>query len=177
LERSRHSDRPKIFMSQKRIVQKPQAPDFRKIGDENKNDARRRVYWLVGMVFALFAGYQLMQGFTGIVNTSNFIASAKTIQAPVARHESLGRNGNVPVIEFNVDGKSYSARGSYDCGNQCPQVGTMVEIAYDPTSPSTNFINDFANKWLPSILNLVISFIALLGAIVAFLFTRPPVAR
>jgi hypothetical protein len=164
-------------MSQKRITNKPQAPDFRKLGDENKNDTRRKVYWLVGMVFALFAGYQLLQGFSGIVTTSNFIGSAKMIHAPVTRHEAQGRNGNVPVVEFNVDGKSFMARGAYDCGNQCPQVGSPIEIAYDPNAPSVNLINDFANKWLPSVLNLVISFIALLGALVAFLFSRPPIRR
>jgi hypothetical protein len=135
---------------------------------------RRRVYMLIGIVFGIFAAYQLMTGASQIINTANFLADGIAAEGEVLRIDPLGRNGNVPVVSFTVDGQAFVVTGSADCGSFCPQTGSRVDIIYTQGAPAAARINDFGNLWWDGAINLLISFGALLAAFVALLFSRPP---
>jgi len=58
----------------------------------------------------------------------------------------------VPIVEFEVDGKTYSFEG--DTASDPPQydVNENVPVLYDPSDPNTAQINKFSERWLMPII-------------------------
>ena len=53
--------------------------------------------------------------------------------------------GFAPVVEFNVEGQTYSVVGTYT-DPQTSVVGDHIEVIYDPGNPNTALVNDFPGR-------------------------------
>jgi hypothetical protein len=69
------------------MAKKPQPPNLRKLGEEDKTTSQRRVALLVWIVFAIFAAYSLWNGDWGIGILSAMAAALAFIfsRPPVKR--------------------------------------------------------------------------------------------
>jgi hypothetical protein len=68
-----------------------------------------------------------------------------------------------PVIEFNVDGQTYSFDGENASYPPAYEVGEEVSVLYDPADPNTAQINKWTERWLfPIIIIPAMIFTALL---------------
>jgi hypothetical protein len=58
----------------------------------------------------------------------------------------------VPIVEFQVDGKTYSFDGNTASDPPEYDVNENVPVLYDPSDPSTAQINKFSDRWLMPII-------------------------
>lgn len=52
-----------------------------------------------------------------------------------------------PVVEFNVNGQTYTFESGNASDPPAYQVGDVVEVRYDPTAPSTAQIDSYFERW------------------------------
>jgi hypothetical protein len=53
-----------------------------------------------------------------------------------------------PVVEFQVNGQTYSFENDTASSSPDYEIGSEVRILYDPADPNTAQINTFASRWL-----------------------------
>jgi hypothetical protein len=53
-----------------------------------------------------------------------------------------------PVVEFQVNGQTYSFEDSNATSSSDYAVGSEVRVLYDPQDPNTAQINEFTSRWL-----------------------------
>jgi hypothetical protein len=53
-----------------------------------------------------------------------------------------------PVVEFQVDGQTYSFEDDTASSSPNYEIGSEVRILYDPADPNTAQINTFSSRWL-----------------------------
>jgi hypothetical protein len=98
-----------------------------------------RVFIIIGGCFALigvgFAAYSVV-----------FASGAERVEGTVT--EMVGGNRKAPVVEYQVDGKSYVFRDSISTAPPAYDVGDKVVILYRPDDPRRAQIDSFVGRWL-----------------------------
>lgn len=144
--------------------------------DQKQENTRRGVAMLIMLVLAGYALYNVYVGSQSVLATNTFLLNAKMAQGTITRIEQVsGRaGGNYPVVTFQDDStKSVTFTHHVGCGRTCPAPNTTITVYYDPANPQIALLDGFLNTWYPSIELFGISFISLLGAGVAFIYTLP----
>jgi hypothetical protein len=121
------------------------------------------------IVFAnlFFAGFCLWGAYAGYVSWQLEQNGESTTGMVTRLEESSDSDGGCcvysPVIEFEVNGQTYSFEGDTASYPPAYEVGEEVSVLYDPTDPNTAQINKRTERWLmPIILIPAMIFTALL---------------
>lgn len=93
-------------------------------------------------VFAAVVAYRLET--TGVVTEGTVIALDESY--------SDGSVAYDPVVEFTVDGQTYTFESGNASSPPAYQVGERVSVIYDPNNPSVAQINKYSERWLFPIL-------------------------
>ena len=116
--------------------------------------------WLLLAVFAAWLGWR----------SYNLTANGSVAEGTVVRileDEVSATSDFYPVVEFEVDGQTYSvqSQNSYRWWNRYLRfpVGKQVEMRYDPANPESVEINSWWDIWNESILLSVFTAFAAIG--------------
>jgi hypothetical protein len=75
-----------------------------------------------------------------------------------------------PVVEFDVDGQTYTFEGGNASDPPAYKVDEVVNVIYDPSDPSTAQIDSFFERWIFPI--IIIPAMIFTAAILNFLMIR-----
>jgi hypothetical protein len=105
------------------------------------------VIWLLMAVLAVYLGMRSYRlSVNGEVVTGTVVRLVED-----DREGSSSFNDIFPVVEFEVDGQTYSVRSqnNYRWWNQYTRfgIGKQVEMRYDPADPASAEINSWADLW------------------------------
>lgn len=98
-----------------------------------------------------FLGFCLWGAYAGYISwglqQTGQITSGELVQMEESNSDEGGPVYS-PVIEFNVNGQTYTFEG--DTASSPPQykVGQEVRVRYDPSNPNTAQIDKFTERWL-----------------------------
>jgi hypothetical protein len=128
-----------------------------------------RLYIGCWIIFAnlFFAGFCLW-GVYAAYTSWTLEQNGQTVTGQVVElEESNSSEGGCcvysPVIEFQVNGQTYSFDGDTASDPPAYEVGEEVSVLYDPADPDTAQINKWSERWLmPIILIPAMLFAALL---------------
>jgi hypothetical protein len=117
-----------------------------------------RLYIGCAMIFGnlFFAAFCLWGAYSAVVSW-RLQTSGETTTGTVTRlEESETSEGYCcvysPVVEFQVNGQTYSFENGTASSSPEYQVGGEVQVRYDPADPNTAQINSFSARWLFPIL-------------------------
>ena len=133
--------------------------------------------WFVGLNLAwlLLAGLTAWLGWRSYTLTTNGEVVTGTVVRLVEDDESAFDSDIYPVVEFDVDGKTYSVRSqnNYRWWNRYTRfpVGRQVEMRYDPANPETAEVNSWWDVWKETIILGVFTVIAAI-AVNVYVFFR-----
>lgn len=96
-------------------------------------------FCLWGM-YALFTAYKL--------ETSGSTTTGTVIEMEESSTNEGGCCVYSPVIEFQVNGQTYTFDGGNASNPPAYQVGETVPVIYDPNDPDTAQINKWGERWL-----------------------------
>ena len=121
-----------------------------------------------------FAGFCLWGVYAGYVSWT-LEQNGETVTGSVVRlEESDSSDGGCcvysPVIEFNLNGQTYSFEGDNASYPPAYEVGESVSVLYDPAEPHTAQINKWSERWLFPI--LIVPAMTLGALIVNFFMIR-----
>ena len=106
-------------------------------------------------VYALFTAYKL--------ETSGSTTTGTVIEMEESSTSEGGCCVYSPVIEFQVNGQTYTFDGGNASNPPAYRVGETVPVIYDPNDPDTAQINKWSERWLfPLIIIPAMLFAALL---------------
>jgi hypothetical protein len=136
---------------------------------EKVGGVMNRAYIGCGTILAnlFFAGFCLWGAYAGYTSW-RLEQNGETITGTVIEmEESDTSEGGCcvysPVIEFNVNGQSYTFEGGNASYPPAYEVGEQVSVLYDPADPETAQINKWTERWLfPIIIIPAMLFAALL---------------
>lgn len=138
--------------------------------------AANRVYTGCVTILAnlFFAGFCLWGVYAGYVSWT-LEQNGETVTGGVVRlEESDSSDGGCcvysPVIEFNLNGQTYSFEGDNASYPPAYEVGESVSVLYDPADPHTAQINKWSERWLFPI--LIVPAMTLGALIVNFFMIR-----
>ena len=138
--------------------------------------AANRVYTGCVTILAnlFFAGFCLWGVYAGYVSWT-LEQNGETVTGGVVRlEESDSSDGGCcvysPVIEFNLNGQTYSFEGDNASYPPAYEVGESVSVLYDPAEPHTAQINKWSERWLFPI--LIVPAMVLGALIVNFFMIR-----
>lgn len=113
-----------------------------------------RLYIGCVMIFGnlFFAAFCLWGAYSAVVSWRLQTSGEITTGTVVRLEESETSEGACcvysPVVEFQVNGQTYSFEN--DTATSAPdyQIGGEVKVRYDPADPNTAQIDTFSNRWL-----------------------------
>ena len=117
-----------------------------------------RLYIGCGTIFAnLFFMAFCLWGVYAAYISWQLQTNGKTTTGIVTRLEEQSSPENgcctyVPVIEFEVDGRTYSFEGGTASNPPAYHLNEEVTVLYDPADPNTAQIDKFLERWLMPIL-------------------------
>ena len=91
-------------------------------------------------VYALSTAYKL--------ETSGSTTTGTVIEMEESSTNEGGCCVYSPVIEFQVNGQTYTFDGGNASDPPAYQVGETVPVIYDPSDPNTAQINKWSERWL-----------------------------
>lgn len=106
------------------------------------------------LIFAnlFFAGFCLWGAYAGYISWTLEQEGVTTTGTVVRLEESDSAEGGCcvysPVIEFTVDGQTYSFDGDTASDPPAYRVGEEVSVLYHPDEPETAQINKWSERWL-----------------------------
>jgi hypothetical protein len=112
-----------------------------------------RLYIGCTMIFGnlFFAAFCLWGAYSAVVSW-RLQTSGEITTGTVARLEESTHEGYCcvysPVVEFQVNGRTYSFENDSASSSPEYQVGSEVQVRYDPADPNTAQINTFSASWL-----------------------------
>lgn len=137
-------------------------------------------YWLrqgcimlvSNLLFLGFFGWGVYAAFTAYrLETNGAVTEGVVIQMEESRTD--GNTTYSPVIEFQVNGQSYTFENNISSNPPQYEVGDRVAVRYDREDPSTAQIDKWSERWLmPVILIPAMCFTALVVNGLAFLSWR-----
>ena len=127
---------------------------------------------LFGNLFlAAFCSWGVYAGYTSWRLQSEGVTTTGTV---IQMEESNSSEGGCcvysPVVEFTVNGQTYSFDGGNASDPPAYRVGEVVNVIYDPSDPGTAQINKWSERWLFPI--LIIPAMIFTAAILNFFMIR-----
>ena len=127
---------------------------------------------LFGNLFlAAFCLWGVYAGYTSWRLQNEGVTTTGTV---IQMEESSSSEGGCcvysPVVEFTVNGQTYSFDGGNASDPPAYRVGEVVEVIYDPSDPGTAQINKWTERWLFPI--LIIPAMIFTAAILNFFMIR-----
>ncbi len=117
--------------------------------------------WLLLAAFAVFLGWR---GYR--LSTEGEVVTAVVVRW-VEEDTSAYFTDIYPVVEFQVNGETYSVRSqnNYRWWNKYTRfpLGGEVEMRYDPASPETAEINSWIDLWGESIILALLTIVCAVG--------------
>jgi hypothetical protein len=113
-----------------------------------------RLYIGCAMIFGnlFFAAFCLWGAYSAVISWKLQTSGEITNGTVTRLEESKTREGYCcvysPVVEFQVDGQTYSFENDSASSSPDYQIGSEVKVRYDPADPNTAQINTFSNRWL-----------------------------
>jgi hypothetical protein len=135
-----------------------------------------RAYIGCGIILAnlFFAGFCLWGAYAAYTSWQLEQNGETTIGTVVRLEESDSAEGGCcvysPVIEFDMNGQTYSFEGDNASYPPAYEVGEEVSILYDPANPGTAQINKWTERWLFPL--IIIPAMILAALIVNFFMIR-----
>ena len=128
-----------------------------------------------GLLILLFGAVFGGVGLFFLTKALSFSHDSAHVEGTVVRLERSGDKGSrLPVVRYEVDGKSHELRGDIASGSP-PAVHSKVSIIYKTADPSQAQIDSFVQRWLfPLIFGGVGGLVTLVGLVV---FLRGIVSR
>ena len=143
---------------------------------EKVGGVMNRAYIGCGIIFAnlFFAAFCLWGAYAGYTSW-RLEQGGETITGTVIEMEESDTSEGgccvyAPVIEFNVNGQSYTSEGGNASNPPEYQVGEQVSVLYDPADPETAQINKWSERWLFPI--IIIPVMLLAALLVNFFMVR-----
>jgi hypothetical protein len=104
----------------------------------------------------MFIGFCAWGGYAAYISTKLAqvgITTTGTVVGLDWSSDSDGGSTASPIVEYTVNGKTYSFEGDNSSNPPVYEKGQKVEIIYDPQDPETAQINSFYERWMmPAIL-------------------------
>jgi hypothetical protein len=91
-------------------------------------------------VYAAYTGWQLQ--------TKGETTTGTVIQFEVQSDGSSPCCTSVPVIQFRVEGRTFSFKGGTASDSPAYDVGDVVKVRYNPADPNTAQIDNLFERWL-----------------------------
>ena len=113
-----------------------------------------RAYIGCGMILAnlFFAGFCLWGAYATYISWQLEQNGETTTGTVVRLEESNSSEGGCcvysPVIEFDMNGQTFSFEGDNASYPPAYEVGENVSVLYDPSDPDTAQINKWSERWL-----------------------------
>jgi hypothetical protein len=99
----------------------------------------------------LFAGFCLWGVYAAYTGWQLQTRGETTTGTVVEMDESTTSDGGCcvysPVVEFNVNGQTYTFEGSNASYPPAYRVGEVVNVRYDPAAPNTAQIDSYFERW------------------------------
>lgn len=107
----------------------------------------------VTLVVNLFlAAFCLWGAYAAMVNvklqTSGEVTTGRVVRLEETRTEDGSCCVYTPVIEFEAGGQTYSFENAEASDSSDFQIGTEVQVRYDPADPATAQIDNSLGRWL-----------------------------
>jgi hypothetical protein len=123
----------------------------------------------------MFIGIGLLFACVGIglgIRSWSLESNARRADGTVLRLVSSGNRGGMsPIIQYEVDGRTFEIQSSISSSPPGYSVGEKVKVLYLPDQPAAGSLDSFAERWLlPLIFGGLGSVFALVGVII--LLTR-----
>lgn len=113
-----------------------------------------------------FAGFCLWGAYAGYNSWKLDNEGATTTGTVVRLEQSDDSEGGCcvysPVVEFEVNGRTYSFEGDNASDPPAYEVGEAVEVIYNPADPDTAQINKWTERWLFPIIIIPVMILAAL---------------
>ena len=113
-----------------------------------------RLYIGCAMIFGnlFFAAFCLWGAYAAVTSWKLQTSGEITTGTVTRLEESKTSEGYCcvysPVVEFQVNGQTYSFENENASSSPDYQVGSEVNVRYDPKNPNTAQINTFSDRWL-----------------------------
>lgn len=135
------------------------------------NKAAIGCVWIVSnLCFMGFCLWAVIAGVNAIkLNQSGETVTGTVIEMQESSSPDSGCCTYSPVIEYQVNGQTYTIEGGIASDPPQYSVGDQVAIVYDPANPQTAQINSLAENWLMPVL-VIPSMIAASALTTFFLF-------
>lgn len=116
-------------------------------------------------LWGVYAGYTSWR-----LQNEGVITTGTVIQMEESNSSEGGCCVYSPVVEFTINGQTYSFDGGNASDPPAYRVGEVVEVIYDPSDPGTAQINKWTERWLFPI--LIIPAMIFTAAILNFFMIR-----
>lgn len=90
---------------------------------------------LILLLIGLFWAFQSWQTLRGFQQTQGTVVA------------NAGRRAQAPLVEYQVDGKTYTTSGSVGSEVFVHSVGETVTVLYEPGRPEEGVVNSFTEMW------------------------------
>ena len=110
--------------------------------------SRRSPLLIVGLVFLVIGSVSAAVGI--VIGQSNwsFASNALETEGTVIRMVATGKRGTLPIVRYEVDGKSFEFQSSVSSSPPRHAVGDKVTILYHADEPHKGTIRSFMDQWL-----------------------------
>ena len=78
-------------------------------------------------------------------------------------------DSTVPVVDYSVDGKTFTCRGAIGFSPPLHKIGEQVEVLRRPDQPDSGHINTFLDRW---VFPLMFTVIGGIFCVIGFCFLR-----
>jgi Protein of unknown function (DUF3592) len=113
---------------------------------------RLRTGCLILLANLFFAAFCLWGAYAAVVSWKLQFAGQLTNGAVTRLKESKTESGACcvysPVIEFDANGRRYSFENDSARSSKDYEIGSIVQVRYDPVDPTTAQIDDVVDRWL-----------------------------
>mgnify|MGYP003525821108 FL=1 len=96
--------------------------------------------------FCLWGAYALFTAYT--LETSGSTTNGTVIEMEESSTTEVNGCVYSPVIQFQVNGQTYTFDGGNASDPPAYEVGESVSVIYDPAAPNTAQINKWSERWL-----------------------------
>ncbi len=90
----------------------------------------------------------------------------------VVAQESGDGDSYVPVVDYSVDGKTFTCRGAIGFSPPMHKIGQQVQVLYRPDHPEAGHIDSFLDRWVFPLMFTVIGGMFSIGGICVLIWTR-----
>ncbi len=103
----------------------------------------RYILLLFIAIFLIIFGVGLME----FVRSAKLTTGTRQTQGTVVEITGGGKYARIPVVEYQVEGKTYHLEGRFGASLTRLSIGEKVKVLYPPDNPEIGRINAFGEMW------------------------------